>query len=58
MKTNKQQTAALLTIIAMMCIIVAFISVIAFKNSTLFGAGLAVAFISVSIATILNPSHK
>ena len=58
MRTNKQQTAELLTIIAMICIIVAFISAIFAQNYVVFSAGLVSAFISITVSTIINPSHE
>ena len=58
MRTNKQQTAEVFTILSMVCIIIAFISAIFAQNYVVFGAGLAVAFISVAVATVLNPSHE
>ena len=58
MRTNKQQTAEFLTILSFVCIIIAFVSAIFTQNYVVFSAGLAVAFISVSIATFINPSHE
>ena len=58
MKTNKQTAAELLTIVAMICIIIAFSSAIFAQNYVVFSAGLVATFISITVGTIINPSHK